>query len=338
MNSHRIKNQKGVALIIVLLIVALVSIIATEMGGRLQLQVQRVINIKDNNQAYWYAVGAEQFARKSVQQILDLDDGVVHLNQPWSQGDLQFPLDGGGIQATITDMRSCFNVNALQVSQDVAGSNASNETTILDARRDAFFRLVQNLEVNVPPLEAETLRDSLIDWLDADDSIYGSFGAEDSEYQSRRNPYLAANDLMGHKSELRLVNGVDPKWINGLLPFVCAIPGNNELKVNINTIDSENAIILQALLNLPGVSDAQDLLSARPRDGYEDINDFFQEAEVAALNLSDEQRNWFDVTTEYFILDTKTRYNDATFSMSSVLQVEENNRISVLRREFGGIK
>ena len=329
----RIQRQQGVALIIVVLIVALVTVVATEMGGRLQLQVQRAINIRDSNQAYWYAVGAEQFAIKSIRDIIEPEE-PVHLNQPWAQADLQFPLDNGGIQATITDMRACFNVNGLQVDDPGSGSGQNTE---LEARRDAFFRLVQSIEVDVPSLEAETLRDSLVDWLDTDSDIHGTFGAEDSEYQSRRAPYLAANNLMSHKSELRLVNGAQPQWLNTLLPYVCAIPQNSDFKVNINTIENENAIILQAILNLPNLSDAQDLLSSRPRDGYDDIQDFFQEPEVVALNLTSDQQAWFDITTEYFILDTKTRYNDAIFSMSSVIHIE-NDRISVLRREFGGSK
>jgi general secretion pathway protein K len=328
----RLHRQKGVALIIVVLVVALVAVVATEMGARLQLQVQRAINIRDSNQAYWYAVGAEQFAIKSIRQIIEPGE-PVHLNQPWAQADLQFPLEGGGIQATITDMQACFNVNALQV----ASTNNNGQNTELEARRDAFFRLIQGIDAEVPSLEAETLRDSLVDWLDADNDIHGSFGAEDSEYQSRRAPYLAANNLMSHRSELRLVNGVSPEWINALIPFVCAIPQNNELKININTITDENAVILQAVLNLPNLSDAQSLLSSRPRDGYDQIQDFFQEPEVTTLSLSDEQQAWFDITTEYFILDTKTRYNDAIFSMSSVIQID-NDRISVLRREFGGSK
>ena len=49
-------KQRGVALIIVFMIVALVVIIATDMGSRLQIQVKRASNIKDNNQAYWYAM------------------------------------------------------------------------------------------------------------------------------------------------------------------------------------------------------------------------------------------------------------------------------------------
>jgi general secretion pathway protein K len=57
-------RQRGIALIIVLMVVAFVAILGTEMGQRLQLQIQRTANIKDSNQAYWYALGAEQYAKK----------------------------------------------------------------------------------------------------------------------------------------------------------------------------------------------------------------------------------------------------------------------------------
>ncbi|WP_239059077.1 hypothetical protein [Colwellia sp. Arc7-D] len=48
---------KGVALITVMLIIALIAILATQMTARLQLQMQRTTNIGSNQQAYWYAMG-----------------------------------------------------------------------------------------------------------------------------------------------------------------------------------------------------------------------------------------------------------------------------------------
>ena len=110
--KHSKKQQQGVALIIVLLVVAIVSLLATEMGGRMQLQVKRASNIKENNQAYWYAMGAEQYARKSIKKLIDNDGEVIHLDQPWNQ-EFVYPIDGGGIQAQLVDMQSCFNLNAV---------------------------------------------------------------------------------------------------------------------------------------------------------------------------------------------------------------------------------
>ena len=126
--KHELQQQRGVALIIVLLIVALVSVLATQMGSRLQLQVKRASNIKDNNQAYWYAMGAEQYAQKSIKFLLENSDGVINLNQQWSEP-FVYPLEGGGIQAQLLDMQSCFNINSLQ-GGDQSSTIGSMQTVI----------------------------------------------------------------------------------------------------------------------------------------------------------------------------------------------------------------
>lgn len=54
--------------------------------------------------------------------------------------------------------------------------------------------------------EAETLADSLLDWIDADETTRAN-GAESSEYQQLRPPYMAANRPISNLRELRLING-----------------------------------------------------------------------------------------------------------------------------------
>lgn len=321
-------KQQGVALIIVLLVVALASIVATQMGSRLQLQLQRAANIKGANQAYWYAMGAEQFAQKSLRELFENDGDNINLNQAWAAQNLAFPLEGGGIEARLVDMQSCFNLNALKLDDD--------NDALRDALKDVFFRILQNTDVEIPSLNAETLRDSLVDWLDTDRVPFGSYGTEDSEYRSRPQPYLSANGFMGHKSELRLVNGAEPSWLAQILRYVCVIPNSDLMKININTMTSDDAPLLRALLNLPTLAEATDIINSRPADGYENISDFFQEPEIAALSLNDLQREWFDIKTNYFLLHTKTLYNGALFRMSSVLSVDTSNNVTVIRREFGG--
>jgi general secretion pathway protein K len=328
--SARQHKQKGVALLIVLLIVAIVSVLATEMGSRLQLQVKRASNIKENNQAYWYAMGAEQYARKSINFLLEASDGVIHLNQPWSE-EFVYPIEGGGIQAQLFDMHACFNLNALRLDAPVTGGADSSKSEAAEA----FLELLNKAQIEIPSFNAETLRDSLSDWLDADDNIQ-DLGAEDSDYESKRFPYLAANNFMAHKSELRMVNGVELAWLSDLMPLVCAIPLVDELKLNVNTIDQEHAAILAATTGLD-IGQAKDVLSSRPEDGFQKPDDFLQLKQVTALTLSDERKKWFDVTSNHFILHTKTKYNNATFSMATVFAVGPDNNVTVLRREFGGI-
>jgi general secretion pathway protein K len=320
---HVKAKQQGVALIIVMLIVAIVSVLATEMGSRLQLQVKRASNIKENNQAYWYAMGAEQYVRKSIKQLMDENGQVIHLQQPWNQ-EFIYPIDGGGIQAQLIDMQSCFNLNALRES----------DTSKLTARKDAFKRLLQHVDADIPTYNMEILSDSLVDWLDENNSTFG-LGAEDSEYESRQFPYIAANNYMVHKSELRLINGVEAPWLRELLKLVCVLPNHNLFKINVNTVSEENAAVISAATGL-NLSDAKYLLSNRGSEGFKTTDQFLNQPSIKALPLSAEQKDWFDVTTTHFILHTKSKYNDATFAMQTLFKVDPSNNISVIRREFSG--
>lgn len=326
------KHQQGVALIIVLLVVALVVILATEMGGRLQLNIQRVQNIKDNNQAQWYAYSAESFAEKSIKEIYEQTKDKIHIEQAWSQ-EFTFPLEGGGIQAQLVDMQSCFNLNALAASASTS-INGNQPTEPMQA----FHRMLSNLprEETIDSFTLDTVRDSLADWLDEDDNLR-DFGAEDSEYESRPFPYVAANRFMVSQSELRIVNGVAAEWVNDLWPHVCVIPDTTKLSINVNTLTDEQTPLLAGLTGLT-IQQAAELISRRPSDGWESVNDFLGESVLQSAQLTEQQQTWFDVTTEYFILHTKTRYNNATFSMSSLFHVASATSVSVIRREFGGIK
>ena len=220
-------RQQGVALMIVLMIVALVSVLATEMGTRLQLQVQRTMNIKDSNQAYWYALGAEAFARKSLQTLMEETGDKISLDQPWAQ-EFMYPLDNGGLQANLTDLQACFNLNAILQGSASANVNSGDGAT---EAMDAFHTMLLALEIDdLNSFTADTVRDSLADWVDEDDNMR-PYGAEDSEYESREFPYLAANGLLASTSELRIINGVSAVWLNEILPLVCVIPDNDTLEI-----------------------------------------------------------------------------------------------------------
>jgi general secretion pathway protein K len=334
MNQLKLKRkQQGVALIIVLLIVAIVSVLATEMGGRLQLQIKRASNIKDNNQAYWNAMGAEQYARKSIKQLVDEDGDVIHLEQPWDQ-EFVYPIEGGGIQAQLVDMQSCFNLNALRDPRTGSSGPVAGSTPLLTERILAFKRLLGHVEPGIPSYNIDTISDSLVDWLDEDDSL-SDFGAEDSEYESLQFPYVAANNYMVHKSELRLINGIEVPWLRELLKLVCVLPNDSLFSINVNTVSEENAALIAAAARL-SLSDAKSVLANRGADGYQTTADFLSEPSVQAQNLNAEEKKWFDVKTEHFILHTKTKYNDATFAMKTLFKVDSSKNVIVIRREFSG--
>lgn len=350
------KKQGGIALLVILLIVAIISIVATEMMARLQLNVARTVNIKDNNQAYWYAMGAEQFAKKSLNELKTLSPDNINLGQPWAQV-FEYPIDTGGIRAELIDLQSCFNLNTLGPAASVANpdngeesndepppplNSDSNQPQNPNAAAlnpaQAFFNLLRLSSDNIDSFTAETVRDSLIDWLDEDSNITG-YGAEDADYESLRIPYVAANALLTNKSEIRLINGIDMAYLRDLLPHVCVIPDltYNTMAININTVTEESAHILAAMLNLD-VDDVSRIIASRPQDGFANTSDFFSEPNIVALNLTAAQKAWFILKTNYFMLRTKTRYNNATFTMTTIFKLDSGeDGVSVISREFGGV-
>ncbi|MDU0353230.1 type II secretion system protein GspK [Paraglaciecola aquimarina] len=120
-----------------------------------------------------------------------------------------------------------------------------------------------------------------------------------------------------------------------LLALSCVLPADSSLKINVNTVSEENAGIIAGMTGLT-LSQAQSALSARGNDGFDKPAGFLNTAEIKAITLTDEQKKWFDVTTSYFILHTRAKFNDATFAMQTVFKLDSNNKVQVIRREFSG--
>ena len=102
----------------------------------------------------------------------------------------------------------------------------------------------------------------------------------------------------------------------------------------MNTLEPDHAKVLAALTGL-STDSANRLISARPVDGYKNIADFLSEPELQDLN--DTQKAWLTVKSNYFMLDIKTRYNGASFNMSTLFKVFNTDEVEVMSREFRSI-
>lgn len=365
--SYSKRRQRGIALITVMLIVALAAIIAAQMTTRLQTQMQRSTNISFNQQAYWYALGAEAFSKRVLIKAFKDEPDVTHLEQIWAEEGSNYPVDFGEISGEISDLQSCLNLNALHPkaktkaeadsgtgspsnsgttkstkgnttatptgSRNSSGSNSSSNkqlpaATVLEA-------LIINLNIEgIGSFEAEAMVNALTDWLDDNDMITGSGGAEDNDYASREFPYLAANSYLGSVNELRLIEHFTPAVILALTPYVCVLPQNFQHLININTLDAEKPELLQALLG-SSLEDAQEVLSARDSSGYENVADFLKLKELTKIRLEKWQTAAFVIDSDYFKLKASARFNNSYFSMSSMMKVNESQQIQVISRTIG---
>ncbi len=203
------RQQRGVALITVLLVVALVTVVCAALLLRQQLAIRSTGNQLLVRQAQYYAEGGELVAKALLRR--DLSEGQVdHLAEAWANPRLRFPLDEGGeLRLRIEDLSGRFNLNSLSVNGE------AGELALLRLRR-----LLQGLQLS--PAYADRLRD----WLDLDQDPSGMAGAEDDQYLLLKPAYRTGPGVIADVSELRLLLGMSEVDYRRLAPSAAGGGGN----------------------------------------------------------------------------------------------------------------
>ena len=270
------RNQQGVALILVLVILALVTLIATQMVSMRGLYSHRTQNMILADNAWGYAVGAETLAKIALNQSLKNEDNV-HLGQPWASQSVVFPIEGGQLSASLKDLKGCFNVNMVATVPTSGNDNQDNQNPVNNDKatpgQQIFTRMLQLM-----PLELEQQPDfpalaaRLRDWIDSNQLPTGFEGREDEEYSGYLQPYRTADQLLVSSSELRTISGFEPDLIAQLMPYVCVIPNHQDITINVNTIDADKPELLASFYTNLSLDQARNILSARPADGFDQDN------------------------------------------------------------------
>ncbi|TKB47646.1 general secretion pathway protein GspK [Ferrimonas sediminicola] len=326
-------RQKGVALLTVLLVLAVMTTIAASFNERSRLAVRRTVNHHQLTQAYWFALSVEELAKRALKQDMEDADGTVHLQQYWATADVIYPVEGGQLIGHVDDMRSCFNLNAL--GQELTQAEKSENPNQKPLVQKQFQAMLEDLGMDLYLAEMTTER--LHDYIDEDDRAEGSYGAEDPDYEAREVPYRAANQPLWHHSEMRTVLGISQPMYEVLKEYVCAIPGETTQVVNVNTVPVERASLLVGMFDGKlSRGQVEDLIANRPPDGWEDISKFWQESLVQGVKLDDKAKSSLVVDSKYFRLRAAAKVDNTLFRLETVLQRSGGTRFVALTRQYGG--
>jgi len=317
-------KQRGIALLTVLLILAVMVIIASNMSSRLQLELRRTSNLITHQQALWYVYGAEALVEKGLKQSLK-DDDTINLDQYWAVEGMIYPVENGQIGGQVFDMQACFNVNA------VTGEDTEGQAPLAVRQ---FRDLLEQLELDA--YEAEQLSDALRDWIDSDSNVVSSYGVEDAYYESLDYAYQAGNQGLLNISELRAIKGFNPVLYRKIRPYLCALP-TATLKINVNTIAVDKAEILAGLFTGKlSVDVAKTILEQRPNGGWETTADFWALAALESIEMSAAEKAAVDIKSSYFVALLQAEFDTATIKVESVFKAESKDSVYVIRRQFGG--
>jgi general secretion pathway protein K len=214
-------HQRGVALLVAILLVALGTIIAAGMAYNNAMTARRAVATFSFDQALLVAEGGEAIAAYGLAQQLKMNAPYIGPGQVWSQ-----PLPptevapGVTLEASMEDLQGRFNINNLVNNDD----ETPNPTAIA-----VFQRLLQRLGMD-PKWAYYT-----VDWIDQNSTPMSPDGAEDSVYLEAAPPYRTANMPITSTSELMALPGFTRADFDRLAPHIVALPIGT--KVNVCSAD-----------------------------------------------------------------------------------------------------
>ncbi|MFT4933702.1 MAG: general secretion pathway protein K [Pseudoalteromonas distincta] len=313
--------ERGVALLTVLLLVAVLATLAAVVLDDIRFGIRRAANAEAVGQARWYALGAETLAAGQIGRLTGGADRLT-LDGGWADRPFSFPVENGLIQGRLTDGGSCFNLNS--VVQGVGEVLSRREAGVAQ-----FIALMSAL--GVAPREAEMLAAALTDWIDSD-GVRESGGAEDEAYLAGSPAYRTGGTLLAEVSELRAVRGFTPAIYARLRPLVCALPTSDLSPINVNTLTPEKAVLI-TMVTEGEVSPelAQRVIAARPVGGWS-VTDFWTQPALAEHIPSDP--NQLKATTRFFTLQTEVTYLDAEVVASGLFEVDPSGQVRLVARRW----
>ncbi len=323
------RDDGGIALVLALLFVVLLTVIVVEFAYEIQVDATLIERHTSNTEAYMAAKSSIALSMSILAADLmfgeeeaefESTDVYDSLDEPWADSAPLLSLNEAMISVQIDDEYGKINLNAL-VYKDGGGEKEFGRLV------EALTVLFELREVEVPPI------DVILDWLDADDEARPE-GAENDYYQQLQVPFECKNGPMDSIEELLLLPGITLEVFFGddeaefeQLPLneLLTVHGHPEGRVNVNTAPFE---VLQAMLTADGrdpapSQKADEILQRLDEVGpYRSIEELRSEAILQELppprpRDKDEDKNQlpppdlFDVASEVFRIQGDGQSSDA---------------------------
>ena len=303
-----VDSQRGVALVMAIIVVAIGTMIAVNLIWRGTLDLRRTESALAADQGLMYVQGAEAWAADILRQDLVDSPESDHLGEQWAIELPPLPVDGGSITGRLEDLQGRFNLNNL------IGADGKENAL---ARRE-FERLLVSVEAD------PALAGAVIDWLDPDTELRFPSGGEDVVYSDADPPYRTANSVITSTSELMAIDGFDRDTYRRLAPYITVLPSGTRLNVN-----TASDVVLASLSDDIDIATATSLIEQRGEAEFVDINSTF-EGLVEPDVLQE-----IDGVSQHFLLTATVTLGKNQLTMRSVLQRDRSGITRAVFRSLG---
>jgi general secretion pathway protein K len=306
--------QRGVALLVAILLVALGTILAAAIAYENAMAFRRGAASYAFDQALLVQQGAEALAAYGLRLAQKSDPQHTYAAAGWAQpvGPLEV-VPGVMLTAQLEDLQGRFNLNNL-VRQD--GTPDPVEVT-------AFQQLLAML--GLEPKWA----DYMVDWIDRNISPVTPDGAKDSVYMGQTPPYRAPNRHITSASELLALPGFGRERYVALVPYVTALP--YATKLNLCTA---KALVLDAFLgHVDFSSDVDGLAKNRASAGgcFPKLTDYQAAADSATWSKIQPK---VQTSSSYFRLTSLITIGSTEFNLYSLLLQDPTGQVRPILRSY----
>jgi general secretion pathway protein K len=306
------RRERGVALITAVLMVALATILAVNVGFRGYLEQRRSMTLFALDQGYQVALGAEAWAA-DILRADKRDTKTDHAAEVWATPIPPLPIDGGELEGRLEDMQGRFNLNSL-----LREDGKVNEPAVAQLER-----ILEALD-----LEARWAR-FIVDWIDTDTDPGFPDGAEDGVYTGQAPPYRTANMPITRVSELLALPEFGLERYQRLAPYVAALPAGTPLN-----LCSASGIVIDALSD--GVEsfsvDPDHLAEMRTDKCFPNLNDLRAAVGQAAFDGMQER---LSEQSSYFGATVWVTIGTTQFTLYSLLHRSDAGLVRPILRSFG---
>ena len=224
---HGRRRQRGIAMLVAILLVAFATIIAAAIGFKSAMAARRGTATLALDQSLLVAEAAEALAAYALREDRKAGANIDYPGEAWGQplGPVEV-VPGITLEAYVADATGSFNLNSLVNSDNTVDQNILHD----------LEHLMEN--VGVEPKWASLIAD----WIDPDGQPLPD-GAEDSAYAAQNPPYRAPNTFITSPSELLALPGFGRDRYLKILPYVTALPRDATINVC-----SAGGVLLDALV------------------------------------------------------------------------------------------
>lgn len=293
-------NERGMVLLLVLVIIALLSAMLSEFAFSTLVDFRLTETFRDVTRAEYLARGGIKAGRIILINDRNNFDANV-ASEAWSIGVSEYPVAEGAVSVKIEDLDGRLQLNEL-----VDSLGNPNELY-----RERFIRLCSELAI----AEATALADTLIDWLDPDHTPAPE-GAEDADYLAESLAYEASDGPLRSFDELLLVHGFSAQTVARLQPYVTVFGSG---RLNINTAEPE----LLRSWDAEAASAVEDLLARRDEKPYTRLEELKEAIGLEAYTALNRNLD-LGVSSAYYHINSRARVNDGVRAMEAVVDKSQN--------------